>query len=163
MVQKRTRNGQIIDFDALIAKGEKEPAIGNMKVNAKGDVVDSGVVVKSNEERVREYYQDTEVVSKDKVSLKGETPQMSGSLSKTDPAPKTADTQKENIRTQQAQEEAKAKLQPDPQPEPEAPLGESFDEDEPLGYKEVELPNGDIEMVPYYTQEEAPDGETKSD
>ena len=163
MVQKRTRNGQIIDFDALIAKGEKEPAIGNMKVNAKGDVVDSGVVVKSNEERVREYYQDTEVVSKDKVSLKGETPQMSGSLSKTDPAPKTADTQKENIRTQQAQEEARAKLQPDPQPEPEAPLGESFDEDEPLGYKEVELPNGDIEMVPYYTQEEAPDGETKSD
>ena len=52
MVQKRTRNGQIIDFDALIAKGEKEQAIGNMKVNAKGDVVDSGIVVKSNEERV---------------------------------------------------------------------------------------------------------------
>ena len=32
MVQKRTRNGQIIDFDALISKGENEPAIGNMKV-----------------------------------------------------------------------------------------------------------------------------------
>ena len=52
-------------------------------------------------------------------------------------------------------------MQPDPEPEPEAPLGESFDEDEPLGYKEVELPNGDIEMVPYYTQEDAPDGENK--
>ena len=163
MVQKRTRNGQIIDFDALISKGEKEPAIGNMKVNAKGDVVDSGVVIKTNEERVREYYQDTEAVSKDQVSLKGETPQVSGELSKSDPAPKTAKTQEENIRTQEAQAEAQSKLQPDPQPEPEAPLGESFDEDEPLGFKEVELPNGDIEMVPYYTQEEAPDGKTKSD
>ena len=163
MVQKRTRNGQIIDFDALISKGEKEPAIGNMKVNAKGDVVDSGVVIKTNEERVREYYQDTESVSKDKVSLKGETPQVSGELSKSDPAPKTAKTQEEYIRTQEAQAEAQSKLQPDPQPEPEAPLGESFDEDEPLGFKEVELPNGDIEMVPYYTQEEAPDGKTKSD
>ena len=71
--------------------------------------------------------------------------------------------QEENIRTQEAQAEAQSKLQPDPQPEPEAPLGESFDEDEPLGFKEVELPNGDIEMVPYYTQEEAPDGKTKSD
>ena len=25
---------------------------------------------------------------------------------------------------------------------------------EPVGYKEVELPNGDIEMVPVYKQEE---------
>ena len=48
------------------------------------------------------------------------------------------------------------------QPEPEAPLGESFDEQEPLGYKEVELPNGDIEMVPYYTKEDAPDAKGKT-
>jgi len=51
--------------------------------------------------------------------------------------------------------------EPELTPEPEAPLGESFDEDEPLGYKEVEQPNGDIEMVPYYNEEDAPD-ETKS-
>ena len=31
----------------------------------------------------------------------------------------------------------------------------------PLGYNEVELPNGDIEMVPYYTQEEADEDKTK--
>ena len=162
--QRRTRNGQIIDFDAMVAAGEQEQALGNMPVNAKGDVVDSGVVIKSNEERVREYYQSTEEVSKEQVSLKGETPNLSGELSKGAPAPevKTADTQKENIRTQQAQEQAKAKLQPDPEPEPEAPLGESFDDNEPLGYKEVEQPNGDIEMVPYYTEEDAPNGENKS-
>ena len=163
MVQKRTRNGQLIDFDAMLAAGQKERAIGNMDVNAKGDVVKAGAVVKSNEDRVREYYETVEEVAQEKVSLKGKMPDLSGEVGKGAPAPevKTADTQKENIRTQEAQEKAKAKLQPDPQPEPEAPLGESFDEDEPLGYKEVELPNGDIEMVPYYTQEDAPDGENK--
>ena len=163
MVQKRTRNGQLIDFDAMLAAGQKERAIGNMDVNAKGDVVKAGAVVKSNEDRVREYYETVEEVAQEKVSLKGKMPDLSGEVGKGAPAPevKTADTQKENIRTQEAQEKAKAKLQPDPKPEPEAPLGESFDEDEPLGYKEVELPNGDIEMVPYYTQEDAPDGENK--
>lgn len=163
MVQKRTRNGQLIDFDAMLAAGQKERAIGNMDVNAKGDVVKAGEVVKSNEDRVREYYETVEEVAQEKVSLKGKMPDLSGEVGKGAPAPevKTADTQKENIRTQEAQEKAKAKLQPDPEPEPEAPLGESFDEDEPLGYKEVELPNGDIEMVPYYTQDDAPDGENK--
>ena len=163
MVQKRTRNGQIIDFDAMLAAGQKERAIGNMDVNAKGDVVKAGEVVKTNEDRVREYYETVEEVAQEQVSLKGKMPDLSGEVGKGAPAPevKTADTQKENIRTQEAQEKAKAKLQPDPEPEPEAPLGESFDEDEPLGYKEVELPNGDIEMVPYYTQEDAPDGENK--
>jgi len=163
MVQKRTRNGQLIDFDAMLAAGQKERAIGNMDVNAKGDVVKAGEVVKTNEDRVREYYETVEEVAQEQVSLKGKMPDLSGEVGKGAPAPevKTADTQKENIRTQEAQEKAKAKLQPDPKPEPEAPLGESFDEDEPLGYKEVELPNGDIEMVPYYTQEDAPDGENK--
>tara|TARA_B100000073_G_scaffold344226_1_gene350595 strand:- start:539 stop:1036 length:498 start_codon:yes stop_codon:yes gene_type:complete len=163
MVQKRTRNGQLIDFDAMLAAGQKERAIGNMDVNAKGDVVKAGEVVKTNEDRVREYYETVEEVAQEQVSLKGKMPDLSGEVGKGAPAPevKTADTQKENIRTQEAQEKAKAKLQPDPEPEPEAPLGESFDEDEPLGYKEVELPNGDIEMVPYYTQEDAPDGENK--
>jgi len=163
MVQKRTRNGQIIDFDAMLAAGQKERAIGNMDVNAKGDVVKAGEVVKTNEDRVREYYETVEEVAQEQVSLKGKMWDLSGEVGKGAPAPevKTADTQKENIRTQEAQEKAKAKLQPDPEPEPEAPLGESFDEDEPLGYKEVELPNGDIEMVPYYTQDDAPDGENK--
>ena len=163
MVQKRTRNGQLIDFDAMLAAGQKERAIGNMDVNAKGDVVKAGEVVKTNEDRVREYYETVEEVAQEQVSLKGKMPDLSGEVGKGAPAPevKTADTQKENIRTQEAQEKAKAKLQPDPEPEPEAPLGESFDEDEPLGYKEVELQNGDIEMVPYYTQEDAPDGENK--
>lgn len=167
MVQKRTSRGAIIDFDAMVQAGKSERAIGNMPVNAKGDVVEGTEVIKSNEERVREYYETTQTVSQEQVSLKGDQADLSGEVGKGAPAPevKTADTQKENIRTQQAQEQAKQKLTPDPEPEPtpepEAPLGESFDEDEPLGYKEVEQPNGDIEMVPYYNEEDAPN-ETKS-
>ena len=162
MVQKKTSRGAIIDFDAMVRAGENERAIGNMPVNAKGDVMEGKGVVKSNEERVREYYETTKTVTQEKASLKGDAPELSGEVSKV-AQPKTADTQKENIRTQEAQEQAKKNLTPDPvsEPEPEAPLGESFDEEEPLGFKEVELPNGDIEMVPYYTEEDAPN-ETKS-
>ena len=157
MVQKRTRNGQIIDFDAMLAAGQKERAIGNMDVNAKGDVVKAGEVVKTNEDRVREYYETVKEVAQEQVSLKGASPETSGKLKPdaTTPEVKTANTQKENVRTAPKQE-APA---PTPTPEPEAPLGESFDEQEPLGFKEVELPNGDIEMVPYYTEEDSPDAE----
>ena len=81
-------------------------------------------------------------------------PEVSSEDTGIQPEVKTAKTQKENVRTK--------KVQPDPTPEPEAPQGESFDDQEPIGFKEVELPNGDIEMVPYYTQEDAPDGEGKT-
>ncbi len=150
MVQRRTNKGQIIDLDKIFASQSSRPTVGNMKTNANGDVIDNNAeVVQPAEERVREYYKDHPTSSLDQQSIKGTMPNTGGSVN--DPGGvevKTAKTQKENIRTQ--------KVQPDP--EPEAPKGESFEEQEPLGYKEYELPNGDIEMVPYYTQEEAPDG-----
>jgi hypothetical protein len=66
---------------------------------------------------------------------------------------KTAKTEAENVRT------AKQKVQPDPvEPEPQQPS--EFDEPEeepmpePLGYNEVETPEGDIDMVPYYNEED---------
>ena len=155
MVQRKTNKGQIIDLDSLFASQGSRPAIGNMGTDAKGNVLDDkGNIKTPSEERVRAYYQDNPRSSTAQQSLKGDSPQQSGSLDASAPEVKTAKTQQENIRTQ--------KIQPDTQPEPEAPQGESFDEQEPLGYKEVELPNGDIEMVPYYTQEDAPDGEDKT-
>jgi len=159
MVQRRTNRGQIIDFESLMAQQKDIPAMGNMKVDADGNVLGpNGEIIQKREDRVRAYYKDNPQSSTAKQSLKGDMPQTAGSLDKSAPEVKTAKTAAENVRTQ--------KLQPDPEPitepEPEAPLGESFDEQEPLGYKEVELPNGDIEMVPYYTQEDAPDGEDKT-
>ena len=48
MVQRRTNKGQVIDMDALTIKGENEVALGNMRVNAKGDkIVDGGNVVQA--------------------------------------------------------------------------------------------------------------------
>ena len=153
MVQRKTNKGQIIDLDRLFASQGDRPAIGNMRTDAKGNIIDeNGNIVTPSEERVRAYYQDNPRSSTSQRSLKGDVPQQSGNLDDSAPEVKTAQTQKENKRTQ--------KIIPDT--EPEAPLGESFDEQEPLGYKEVELPNGDIDMVPYYTQEDAPDGEGKT-
>lgn len=151
MSQRRTNKGQVIDFDALLSSQGEVPAVGNTGTDAVGNVRDpkSGEIVKPAEVRVREYYRDNPQTSDDQVSLKGKVPEMSGSL-QPDNAPevKTAKTAKENIRTKKPKE-----------PEPEAPQGESFDNQEPLGYREVELPNGDIEMVPYYSEDDAPDNE----
>jgi hypothetical protein len=155
MVQRRTNNGQIIDLDQLFAQQGDRPAVGNMRTDAQGNVLDEyGNIVTPKEERVRAYYKDNPKSSTAQQSIKGQESQQPLDSSTADV--KTAKTQKENIRT--------TKIKPDTQkqPEPEAPQGESFDNQEPLGFKEVELSNGDIDMVPYYTQEDAPDGEDKA-
>lgn len=57
MVQKRTNRGNMIDMDALMLKNEEEIALGNMKVNARGDRIGpNGKIVKRKEEIGREYY-----------------------------------------------------------------------------------------------------------
>ena len=60
-------------------------------------------------------------------------------------APDTAKTSQENVRT------ADADIH-----EPEVPEPEDFDasEQEPTGFREVELDNGDIEMQPYWDDQE---------
>ena len=159
MVNRRTNKGQIIDLDSIMAQQKDIPAMGNMGVDAEGNTLGpGGEIVEGRDQRVRAYYKDNPQSSTSQQSLKGLTPDVGGSVDKSAPEVKTAKTQKENVRTQ------KVKPDPDPveQPESEAPLGESFDEQEPLGFKEVELPNGDIEMVPYYTEEDTPDGEDKT-
>ena len=42
MAQRRTNKGQMLDFDALMIQNEKEIALGNMKVNARGDKLGPG-------------------------------------------------------------------------------------------------------------------------
>lgn len=143
MTIKRTNRGVSIDFDALMAKAGDSTAVGNMRVNAQGDVLGKGgEIVQKNEERVRAYYKNNPR-SSTSASLKGETP-----AQKLQPdtvatgAPKTAATAKENVRT--------AKPAPEPVAEPD-----EFDApNEPIGYREVELPNGDIEMVPVYKSDD---------
>lgn len=165
---KRSNRGQQIDMDALIASGKNIPAVGNMKVNAGGDILDQGgKVVKKNEERVREYYKNNPASSVDAISLKGDLPKLQPDAIEQAAKPKTAKTAKENVR------------RPAPTAEPEPQVSDTVNEIlndadalqaeeipaepaefdapesiEPVGYKEVELPNGDIEMVPVYKNEE---------
>jgi hypothetical protein len=146
MVQHRSNRGKIIDFQTLIAQQGDEPAVGNMPVNARGDVIGKGgKVVQKAEDRARDHYAaNPKTETADKSSLKGPMPDEQ-QTTETDMAP-TVKTAKA-----QATEEAKA-IPPEPIVEPDE--FDAPDDMEPLGYKEVELPNGDIQMVPYYTPED---------
>lgn len=134
MVQRKTNNGQIIDFDSMI--GGDEIAIGNMNVNARGDVIGSnGEIVTKAEDRVRAYYEDNPNSSTATTSTKGPMPDVEPQV-KTDMAPE--------VKTAKAQ-----KTEAD-QSVMGATTEEVVETREPISYKEVELPNGDIEMVPVY-------------
>jgi hypothetical protein len=144
MTVKRSNRGIPIDFDALMAKAGESTAVGNMRVNAHGDVLGpGGQVVQSNEDRVRAYYKNNPR-SSTSASLKGNAPAPKLQPDAAAPEVKTAATAKENVRTKA--------VQPDPTPVAEP---DEFDApQEPVGYREVELPNGDIEMVPIYKSED---------
>ena len=170
MVTKRTNKGQNIDMEALIAANRESPAVGNMKVNAAGDVVGpGGKVVQPNEDRVRAYYRDNPSSSTSKVSLKGQMPGIKAQPDGINPEPKTAKTAKENKRTAKnkptepsvldtVEEVLEDKLEAI-EPEPELTVADQK-ELQPLGYREVEQENGDIEMVPYYTEDDTDDRQT---
>ena len=145
MAEHRSNRGKIIDFQTLMAQQGDEPAVGNMKVNARGDVIGKGgKVVKKAADRAREHYDaNPKTETAEKSSLKGPMPD-----EQVEPQTKMTPTVKTG--KSRATEEKKAKPAPVVEPDEfDAPDGA-----EPLGYKEVELPNGDIEMVPYYTQED---------
>ena len=55
----KTMQGREIDMDALLAKNETMPAVGNVKMNARGDELGAGgKVIRTREEVVSEYYED---------------------------------------------------------------------------------------------------------
>ena len=71
MAQRRTNKGQMLDFDNLLLKNEEEIALGNMKVNARGDKLGrAGKVVQKREEATREYYQNNPKSVVKSVSIK---------------------------------------------------------------------------------------------
>ena len=55
----RTMQGREIDLEKLMRQNELTPAIGNMRVNARGDELGSnGKIVRTREEVVAAYYED---------------------------------------------------------------------------------------------------------
>lgn len=60
MAKFRTAQGKVVDMSVLAAKNEKTRAVGNMKVNARGDTIDSlGRIIKPATTKVNENYAKT--------------------------------------------------------------------------------------------------------
>ena len=144
MTDRKSNRGIIVDMESLIAAQGDQPAVGNMNVNANGDVIGkNGEIIQKAEDRVRAYYEDNPLSSTAQTTLKGLEPDQPEQV-QTDAQPevKTAEAQK----TEQDQSVMNAVETP-------------AEERKVVSYKEVELPNGDIEMVPVYEDDWA-DGDT---
>lgn len=64
----KTMRGREIDLDKIMRENELMPAIGNMKVNARGDELGpGGVIIRKREDIVAEYYEDNPNAAPNKV------------------------------------------------------------------------------------------------
>ena len=53
----RSALGKMVDMDAMLAMNEEQIAVGNMKVNARGDELGpGGIVLRTREEAMEDYY-----------------------------------------------------------------------------------------------------------
>lgn len=74
MAVYRTAQGKQLDMSALVAKNEKTRAVGNMKVNARGDTIDGlGKIVEPVTAKVSKRYEKT-VGNKSAMPTKKPTP-----------------------------------------------------------------------------------------
>jgi hypothetical protein len=57
----RTSNGRIVDMDLLRQKNELTPAVGNSRVNARGDELGAGgKIIRSREDILKDFYASAE-------------------------------------------------------------------------------------------------------
>lgn len=93
-----TYRGATIDMDSFRRENEKVTAIGNMKVNARGDQIDKGRITKTADQLARENHRvQSAIVS---TGLKGPQPKTDGVIldipkqAKIDKSAKQMDTKK---------------------------------------------------------------------
>lgn len=134
--QYKTNKGKPIDMEAMRTANGKTIAAGNMSVNANGDIVQGGKVVKTAKERAASRYQGTKQVAN--TSLKKP-------LSKTDT--KTAPEDK-----------------PEPKAIPDAEITTETirKRDDGSKYAEIMSPDGDIEIKEISAPTEKPAPKKKS-
>jgi hypothetical protein len=64
----RSMRGREIDMEKLNLKNELLPAVGNMKVNARGDEIGKGgQVVRTREDILKDYYKENPRAIKDEI------------------------------------------------------------------------------------------------
>ncbi len=118
----RTMQGRMVDIEKLRAANESEQAVGNMNVNARGDVIGpGGAVVTPKETVIKKYYEQPK-------GMVSDTPR-----SKTMPAPKPEPVKTVQKMTPMAAKPAPKKVapqpkkvEPSPAPKAEAKPVESF-------------------------------------
>ena len=134
--QYKTNKGKPIDMEAMRTANGKTIAAGNMSVNAKGDIVQGGTVVKTAKARAQSRYQGTKQVGQ--ASLKKAMTRADGQI--------------------------KPKDKPEPTPIPEAELTVETirKRDDGSTYAEIMTPDGDIEIKEISTPTIEPVPETKT-
>ena len=103
----RTARGESVDKTVLLSKNEREPALGNMRVNARGDEIDpDGNIVKSRSEIMQEYYNLDTMIPED-----GEIPESSGNAYNSVVEDEWVDWEPQSHQGQQESEDEVAKRQ----------------------------------------------------
>ena len=165
MSKHLTSKGKVIDMESIIAQQGDAPAIGNMPVNGKGDLIGpGGQIIKTADQRARDHYKNVDGSESEQVSIKNAQPAFGGvnaEPSDLSPEVKTAATGKSEakvkpdpvVKQEPVKEEVKMQEEKDVEELTKTQVAKSkaqAQSKEPIGYKEVELPNGDIEMVPIF-------------
>lgn len=71
----KTANGKVINIDAIMAQHEESIAVGNMKVNARGDELGPGGKIERTREKVMaDYYKLNTPVASDYIPMPREAP-----------------------------------------------------------------------------------------
>jgi hypothetical protein len=64
----RSANGRVVDLDLLMTRNELTPAVGNVRVNARGDELGpGGKVIRKKEDLLREYYNQNNILPKEPI------------------------------------------------------------------------------------------------
>jgi hypothetical protein len=88
----RTANGKSIDLDLLIQRNELTPAVGNARVNARGDELGpGGKIIRKREEILRDYYQSTETLPSENIKPKQATEPVATTVSTVETPPENFD------------------------------------------------------------------------
>lgn len=71
----RSANGKTVDMDMLRQRNELTPAVGNARVNARGDELGpGGKIVRKREEVLRDYYEASQAHIQDEVIPRAAAP-----------------------------------------------------------------------------------------
>jgi hypothetical protein len=73
--QHRSLRGKVVDMDMLQKKNELTPAVGNARVNARGDQLGAGgQIIKTRDAVVKEYYNNNVATESSGVAKKASAP-----------------------------------------------------------------------------------------